>query len=560
MDRLADALPLRAAAGDEAPPDPSRLRDRPGDALGSHSGGLEAGGDMRVPRSRADEIARRERAAPRVEALRVLRENPGGGPHHGGQHPSVPHRDPVAADAPGQQGRGILVRRGHEHVQHRRRAVAAEHGDVGGAGEGDVLQAPGLLPLPVRAPQRMRGGGEPLLQRHLRGQQRGPVARRPSRERRGDIQLHRRHHEGARGLRPLARVVVEHDHDVRPLQTLRAVDRAHPHRVRGAGEVGAAVDRVHRDPQPGQRDRGGVRAGPVRVLTGHGAQRVEGAQALVGGGPGTDPLGQVERVHERGDHLDGGEGDALLAQVAEPVQHRVPPPLVEQPLPRLPVRLRSEVREPGPVRGVVREQVHQLGEGEGVAEVEGDRERGADEASLAGGEDRPALAGGGDAPLGERGDDVLGPTVRADQHGDVGGGGARFAQQLQHPVGYRGRVLRVGELLRDLRHPGLEPPGTVPRLAPPRHRLRGRGGHHALARQLGEHLREHRGDEVEHRLLRAPGVLEVQHLRVPEPGGARIDTLDDPEHEGGVRVAEAVDRLLRVAHPDLGVDQLRQLE
>src|SRR5699024_3884332 len=103
--------------------------------------------------------------------------------------------------------------------------------------------------------------------------------------------------------------------------------------------------------------------------------------------------------------LDGGEGDALLAQSPQPGEHVGLPPGAERLLPCLIVARGGEVAEPAAVRGMAGQEVHQLGEGQGVAAVEGDRERGPQDPPL------PASAARRSGPAREAGTGTPSPEA-----------------------------------------------------------------------------------------------------------------------------------------------------
>ena len=209
---------------------------------------------------------------------------------------------------------------------------------------------------------------------------------------------------------------------------------------------------------------------------------------------------------------------------------------------------------------MVGQQVHQLGERQGVAEVQGHGQGCAQDPALAGGEDAHSLTGGRDAARGERLDHLLRLVVLAHQHGDVRGPDTGFGQQLHDAVGHGGGVLREGLAARALGDPRLQPPRRVAlRTAPGDGFLCG-GQRDTFDGHVGEDAREDRVDQVQHRFLGAPGMGEVGDLALAPFGRAGLQQRQHVEHEGGVGVAEAVDGLLGVPHPDLVLDQPAQLE
>ena len=209
---------------------------------------------------------------------------------------------------------------------------------------------------------------------------------------------------------------------------------------------------------------------------------------------------------------------------------------------------------------MVGQQVHQLGECQGVAEVQGDGEGGPQDPPLTGGEDRRALTGGRDAACGESLDHLLGLMVLPHQHGDIGGPHPGLGQQLHDAVGHRSGVLGERLFAGVLGDPRLQTTHGMPVCGAPQDRLRRGSERHALWRHVREDAREDRVDQVQHRLLGAPGVAEVPDVPAAQLGGACLEQFQHLEHEGRVGIAEAVDGLLGVPHPDLVLDQPAQLE
>ena len=168
-------------------------------------------------------------------------------------------------------------------------------------------------------------------------------------------------------------------------------------------------------------------------------------------------------------------------------------------------------------------------------------------------------AGGGHAPFLQGGDHggPLGVAAHQDR-GAPGGEGALVDPAADLLGDHRGMLLRGDHpavMLRRLPH--LEHP-AVRCLLP----LCGDREPHPLQALAGrgEHGGEHSVGEVDQQLLGAPGVGEVLDIAGPEHGAAALERGDDVAHQAGVGVTEAVDRLLRVSHPDLLVDELGEFE